>query len=310
MKKGKVSMKKIRLGLVMVAAMMVASVSQAALWTNKVDYTFSNENNWTGAVNGVYFTHLEVLTAVKGTTAGNHALVDAGFAAASTNAALGNTGIHPGAAGTAYVDIQSGGTLRAQNLQLGSLTQGTYGGNLTLKTGGTLMGTATNANSGLTSIGFMGAGLLTVEAGAAYLGNANLTLGTNGTMKFIFGANSVSTFNVHKKDAVGSTILNGLIQVDLGTLTTSGTYTLINGISNTLTGTTYDWLTLNGGSVSNNGTWADANFAVLNGEGKKWTLALADNNHDLNLTVIPEPTTISLFVVAGIGAMMLRRMTR
>lgn len=301
-------MKKIRLGLAIVAAMMAVSSTQAALWTNKVDYTFSNVNNWTG---GVFHAQLEVLTAIKGTTAANHALVDAAFAAASTNAAFGNFYLSTGVGGTtAYLDILSGGTLKAQTLQVGHQTGGTQGGNLTLKAGGTLMGLVTNVNSGGVNIGVTGAGILTAESGASFFGNSYLNVGTNGTLKFVFGTDSVSTFVASRTTTGGSNSLNGLIQVDLGALTASGTYTLLDSKTNIMTGTMYTWLTGLGGSYSNNGDFANANFAVLNAGTKKWTLSLADGNKDLTLSVIPEPTTISLFVVAGIGAAILRRVIR
>lgn len=302
-------MKKIRLGFAVFTAMTVAASVQAAMWTNNVDYTFSNVNNWT---NSVFHTQLENLNGIKGTTAANHAQVDSGFATASTNAAFGITYIATGIGGTtAYVDILSGGTLKAQSLYVGHNTGGTQSGNLTLKTGGTLMGTGkTGVNSGTASIGSAGAGLLTIESGAAYLGNATLNLAANGTMKFLFGTTNVSTFVSERTTTGGTNLLNGLIQVDLGALTAAGTYTLLDSKTNVMSGALYTWLAGLGGSYSNTGDFANANFAVINAGTKKWTLSLADGNKGLALTVVvPNPAKISLFVVGmvGMGAVVLRR---
>lgn len=290
------------------AVFMITASVQAAMWTNgpSGDMKFSTQSNWT---NNVLPVAGEALNGLKGSSSSNHALVDSGFSIGGTNGPFGNFNFNGGAAGTAYLDIQSGATLKSANVTLGNVNQAGWNGDLTLKTGGTLV--AGSPNSGNLQVGSMTStskGIITVDNGATF-GFANLNLTTNGTIKFILGADSVSTFNSTRSTTGGTNLLNGLIQVDLGALTTDGTYTLINGVTNILDGLLVTGL-LSGGSYSNNGNYSSANFAVLNGETKKWTLALADGNKDLTLTVIPEPTTISLFVVAGIGAMMLRRMTR
>lgn len=301
-------MKKIRLGWGIVAAMMVASVSQAALWTNNPtagNMLFSDSRNWT---NGVLPISGEVMNGIKGTTTAlNPALVDSAFNIGGTNGAFGTFNLNSGKAGTAYLAVQSGATLRSSNLYMGNVNQSGWNGDLTLKTGGSIVGSA----GGTLFVGTTASstGKLTLEHGAS-LSFSILNLATNGTMQFIFGTNSVTTFNANKATGGGTNLLNGLIQVDLGDLTASGTYTLLNSTTNAMNGAMYTWLNGAGGSVSNNGTWANANFEVLNGGTKKWTLALADGNKDLTLTVIPEPTTISLFVVAGIGAFVMRRIAR
>jgi hypothetical protein len=288
--------------------MMVASVSQAALWTNNPtagNMLFSDSRNWT---NGVLPISNEVMNGIKGTTTAlNPALVDSAFNIGGTNGAFGTFNLNSGKAGTAYLAVQSGATLRSSNLYMGNVNQSGWNGDLTLKTGGSIVGSA----GGTLFVGTTASstGKLTLENGAS-LSFSILNLATNGTMKFIFGTNSVTTFNANKLIAGSTNLLNGLIQVDLDALTASGTYTLLDSKTNIMTGTMYNWLDGLGGSVSNNGNFTSANFEVLNGGTKKWTLALADNKKDLVLTVIPEPTTISLFVVAGIGAFVMRRIAR
>lgn len=303
-------MKKIRLGWGIVAAMMVASVSQAALWTNNPtagNMLFSDSRNWT---NGVLPISGEVLNGIKGTTTAlNPALVDSSFNIGGTNGAFGTFNLNSGKNGTtAYLAVQSNATLRSSNLYMGNVAQSGWNGDLTLKTGGSIVGSA-GATLFVGTTNYSSTGKLTLEKGAS-LSFSILNLATNGTMKFIFGTNSVTTFNANKPSVGSTNLLNGLIQVDLDALTASGTYTLLDSKTNIMTGTMYNWLDGLGGSVSNNGNFTSANFEVLNGGTKKWTLALADNKKDLVLTVIPEPTTISLFVVAGIGAFVMRKIAR
>lgn len=303
-------MKKIRLGWGIVAAMMVASVSQAALWTNNPtagNMLFSDSRNWT---NGVLPISGEVMYGVKGTTTAlNPALVDSSFNIGGTNGAFGTFNLNSGKNGTtAYLAVQSNATLRSSNLYMGNGAQSGWSGDLTLKTGGSIVGSA-GATLFVGTTNYSSTGKLTLEKGAS-LSFSILNLATNGTMKFIFGTNSVTTFNANKPSVGSTNLLNGLIQVDLDALTASGTYTLLDSKTNIMTGTMYNWLDGLGGSVSNNGNFTSANFEVLNGGTKKWTLALADNKKDLVLTVIPEPTTISLFVVAGIGAFVMRKIAR
>ena len=304
-------MKKIRLGWGIVAAMMVASVSQAALWTNNPtagNMLFSDSRNWT---NGVLPISGEVLNGIKGTTTAlNPALVDSSFNIGGTNGAFGTFNLNSGKNGTtAYLAVQSNATLRSSNLYMGNVVQSGWNGDLTLKTGGSIVGSA----GGTLFVGTTASstGKLTLEKGAS-LSFSILNLATNGTMKFIFGTNSVTTFNATKGTVGSSNLLNGLLQVDLAALTTDGTYTLLNSSSTNLliAGTMRTWLDSVGGSYSNNGDFANSNFQVLNGGTKKWTLALADGNKDLTLTVIPEPATLGLFVIAGASCLMFRRLNR
>ncbi|MCF7817594.1 MAG: hypothetical protein K9M54_06910, partial [Kiritimatiellales bacterium] len=61
------------------------------------------------------------------------------------------------------------------------------------------------------------------------------------------------------------------------------------------------WLDGNGGSYSGSGSYAGSNFTVLNGDGKDWTLSLADGNQDLTLTVSGGPLGIYAAWAASYG---------
>jgi hypothetical protein len=131
-------------------------------------------------------------------------------------------------------------------------------------------------------------------------------------MQFIFGTNSVSTLSTIGTNVIDNT-LNGLLQVDLAALTaTTGTYTLIDSTNSNrlIKGSLYTWLNGVGGSYTNTGSYSNSNFQVLNGETKKWTLALADGKQDLTLTVIPEPATIGMLGLGTLAVFFLRRMTQ
>lgn len=215
--------------------------------------------------------------------------------------------------GTSYAEVLSGTTLKASTTYIGNPANLNFDGSLILRSGA---GMDTMApNSGAMYVGGETSGMvgeLFVEAGAALFRQNNIQLGTYGRMQFIFGANSVSTLSTIGTNAVDNT-LNGLLQVDLAALTaTTGTYTLIDSTNSNrlIKGSLYTWLNGVGGSYTNTGSYSNSNFQVLSGGTKQWSIALADGGKDLTLTVIPEPTTISLFVVAGLGAFVMRRMAR
>jgi|GEM_PF-2302497 len=212
--------------------------------------------------------------------------------------------------GMSYAEVLSGTTLKASTTYIGNNANAAFDGSLILRSGAGMDTLA--PNSGAMFVGGNTSGMigeLFVEAGAALFRQNHIELGTYGRMQFIFGSNSVSTLSTVGTNVVDNT-LNGLLQVDLAALTaTTGTYTLIDSTNSNrlINGSLYTWLNGVGGSFTNTGSYSNSNFQVLNGGTKQWSIALADGGKDLALTVIPEPTTISLFVVAGIGAFALRR---
>ncbi|MCF7817597.1 MAG: hypothetical protein K9M54_06925 [Kiritimatiellales bacterium] len=192
--------------------------------------------------------------------------------------------------GMSYVEIVSGAALSDGSITVGNASA-SYNGTLTLRSGGATHTTANNG--GVLSIGGTSAGMIgnmVVEAGAVFE-QSRLTLNTYGTLDFVFGADSVSTFTAKKTTTGNDNVMDGMLEVDLGALATAGTYTLINSASTNLVigGALRTWLDGNGGSVSGSGSYVGSNFTVSNGDGKDWTLSLADNNQDLTLTVAVFP---------------------
>jgi hypothetical protein len=212
-----------------------------------------------------------------------------------------------------YAEVLSGTTLKASTTYIGNNANAAFDGNLILRSGAGMDTMAPNSGGmfvGGNTPGMVGE--LFVEAGAALFRENHIELGTYGRMQFIFGADSVSTLRTVGTNVVDNT-LNGLLQVDLGALTaTSGTYTLIDATNSNrlIKGSLYTWLNGVGGSYTNTGSYSNVNFQVLNGGTKQWSIALADGGQDLTLTVIPEPATLGLFVIAGASCLMFRRLNR
>jgi hypothetical protein len=314
----KMEMKTGRTGwLSIVVCMLTALSSSAAVvyftGASGVDNNFSTAGNWSAyPADGDQF--LVAVTNANGiaTAANNPAVIDSGF----VNRFGGTVGIYSAAgygAGMAYAAVASGGVLWVNSLTVGYYSGGAYDGTLTLRTGGSI----TNAflNAGVFVIGGDASGReghVIVESGAALFQQTSLSLNTYGTLQFKFGADSVSTLTTTRSTTGATNLLNGLVQVDLSALTTAGTYTLIDSSSANLQleGSLKDWLAGAGGSTNGIGDFTSTNFQVLNGGTNQWTLSLADNNRDLTLTVIPEPASVGLFVISGVGILLLRRIQR
>ncbi|MCF7817595.1 MAG: PEP-CTERM sorting domain-containing protein [Kiritimatiellales bacterium] len=287
--------------MVFVVGCMAVSSGRAAVvtftGTSGVDSNFSTAANWSSGT-------VPVAADTTYVAASQTLIVDGVYTVGNFRAnALS------GAAGMSYVEIVSGAALSDGSITVGNVSA-SYNGTLTLHSGGATHTTANNG--GVLSIGGTGAGMIgnmVVEAGAVFE-QSRLTLNTYGTLDFVFGVDSVSTFTSKKTTVGNANILDGMLEVDLGALATAGTYTLINSASANLQigGTLRTWLDGNGGSYSNSGSYVGSNFTVLNGDGKDWTLSLADNNQDLTLTVIPEPATLGLIGLAGFGALAIRRL--
>jgi hypothetical protein len=298
-------MRKIWSGVV--AVLMVAGSVQAAnrnfTGVSGANMNFSTAGNWDGAPVAADNVLIAV-TNINGsaTSAGNRAKVDSGF---STQ--LGTVRIHSQTGygqGMAYAEVLSSGLLKAANLNVGNAGNAAFDGNLILRSGGSIDTAA--ANSGTFTVGGETNGMvgeMFVEAGAALFRESRVDLFTYGKMTFQFGSNSVSTLQTIRTTAGAQNTLNGLLLVDLAALTTDGTYTLINSSSANLLigGTMRTWLDSVGGSYSNSGDFANANFQVIGGNGKQWTLALADGGQDLTLTIVPVVFTLTGSVTGGNG---------
>jgi len=272
---------------------------------------FSNTENWStfptysGSGNRPNFNN----PLVAATSAGNPGQLDAAFNLL-LEGGFANGFLAPDATGTSYIEVLDGAEFRAVNLTIGSQNVSTRHGQLTLKSGSGLR--PSTFNSGVLRVGSPAAatGRLIVESGLAEFGFSNLDLCTNGTITLKFGAASVSSFVSTKSTSKADLILDGVIEVDLAALETWGTYTLIQSSHNdtVMTGDLATWLTGEGGSFTWTGSYNGANFKVLNGGDLRWTLSSADNGGTLNLNVIPEPATVGLFIVSGVGLLAARRL--
>jgi hypothetical protein len=292
--------------MALAAGLLAAGSLQAAVvyftGASGVDNNFSTVANWSAfpAVSGD--TPQIAVTNINGiaTSASNPAKVNAGWTNTFGTARIySQTGYGQG---MAYAEVMSGGLLKASILEVGNSGNVAFDGTLTLRSGGSIDTLANNTGSfkiGGETSGMVGD--MVVEAGAALFREPSLNLFTYGTLTFVCNSNSLSTLNTVRTTAGSSNLLNGLIQVDLSALTTAGTYTLVNSSSTNLliAGSMRTWLDSVGGSYSNSGDFANANFQVIGGNGKQWTLALADGNQDLTLTVIPVYT---LTVNSGTGS--------
>jgi hypothetical protein len=247
-----------------------------------VDNNFSTAGNWDRKplIGDTFVIGVTNATSIK------PAIIDGGFSTVIANAKIHSTTNY--GFGTAYAEIASNGLLKSSSVVVGQLDIVDLNGALTLRKGGSI--TATFPNSGQLSIGSEtngSVGNLFVEAGAALFSAARVGLYKYGTLTFISDTNSVSTLQTTKTTVGTNNILDGLVQVDLAALATSCTNTLINSSSTNLLigGTMRTWLDGLGGSISGAGTYSSDNFAILNGGFNEWTLALADGNQDLTLTV-------------------------
>jgi hypothetical protein len=267
-------------GISMLLGAGVAQAQDTRLFTGAGgDQNFSNTNNWdTAPVTGD-----NIYIAANGTSASTPAVIDSGFNTDPNLARIFSTGA--GATGTAYVDVASGGTLKATAVYVGNSANQWYDGDLTVRSGGTVV--ARYPNSGLLEIGGndAGSGVMTIDSGAS-VSHAMLNLKPNGTLIYEFGASSVPTFLASKFTAGGANTLDGLVKVNLSALVSEGSYTLIDGSSFApIAGAMKTWLDGLGGSVSGTGDNAYANFEVVVGGTIDWTLSLEDGGQDLVLAV-------------------------
>ena len=270
-------MRSIKNGMIIFAVVLTAGWVSAAVNFTGADpgnNLFSSTNNW-----DVFPSAGSALGWLDNTDAGNPAQLDAAFNSLVSN--FGNSTITTPGAGTAYVEVLDGATLRTVNLYIGNVNQPTRGGEITFDAGSVLM--PHTWNSGAFRIGVKGAGTVVARDGMDDFGFANMELGTNGVLVFEFSSNSVSTFVSTRSNGAANMILDGLIRVDLTAMPEVGTYPLIQcSYSNTvLSGELVTWLSGLGGSFSSSGSYENANFEVFNGGNTEWTFQISSNTLEL-----------------------------
>lgn len=279
---------------------------------NGTDNLWSTSANWdTFPVAGNEVSSFTLANA----TASNPAIVDPLF-----NVTMGIVRVESfesagDPAGRVFVEIADGGTLRTRNIFVGQGGRAAYQGSLTLRSGGTITNDGTGGlDPGVLQIGHTNSiqnttanlSFLTIESGAT-LQTPGIVQNLGGVVTFQFGTDSVTTLQTTSA-TIGENVLNGLLRVDLASLETMQSYSLITNPNAgvTIGGALRTWLDTGGGAFSGSGSFANSNFEVLNGGTLDWTLSLDNNNQDLVLTVIPEPGTLSLVAIAGLVAYLAR----
>jgi hypothetical protein len=182
-----------------------------------------------------------------------------------------------GGAGTTTI---SGGTLTAAQTHIGVIAGNTgAGAGVLTVSGGTL-----NWGS-LLSVGVISSGTLAVDGTAAALSGTAITLSTNSTLRFDLGASSVSALDA-----------SGALTID------SAAKLIIDGSDYTGGNAVIDLVKFS----SKTGTYAVNNITIQN-LAPGLTGEIGFDADSMTLTVIPEPVTVGLFMVSGVGLFAFRR---
>jgi hypothetical protein len=146
-------------------------------------------------------------------------------------------------------------------------------------------------------------------------------LGTGGTVEWKAGSNSFTTLTL--RSTTNASLFDGKLGFDLGSLTTGGTFTVVNtnngGVTPSaitgglFTSEEFGFNNVIDGSISGTGSVSSTHYEFTNADNWNWSLALADSGRDLQLTVtaIPEPSTFAALAgIAALGLVSLRRRRR
>lgn len=273
---------------------------------------FSNGNNWIDHDTSTTPYHPVAGDALPdfysgSTSASNRAKVDARFVLGSGDGTgrLGSTAIKQltGGAGTAYLEVLSGGTLHATSLVIGQRNYYTRMGDVIIRKGGTLIG-GNNANGGFLELANQSGNTLTIEAGAVY-GGSLLIVGENSVLEVQAGANAISTFiSTYTDTNVRNNIIDCVLRLDLGALTSTGSFKLVDSQSSgqLIDGNLKVWLdgSSTPGTRSGMGNFTSTYFEIINASSAlKWSLTTADGGQDLVLNITSTPGASSTALDSG-----------
>lgn len=255
------------------------------------DRLFSTATNWdtnTVPVNN------DVIFVQAPSSQANPALVDSLF----TATALGTVNVQGGGAAT----VQNGALLRSSNANVGSPNGAisNSAGYVLVETGGSLQTSA--ANGGLFQIGTGGSdGTLVLESGVTSAIWPNLNLGSNGTLQFV--ANSTG-FGGTEVDLRGDSAwtMNGILSLDLSSLTSTGTWTLMtheddNSTGESMAGALRTQLNNASGTITGSGSGSfNAGTLEITGYTGNWELNYSETSGAgvLQFTAIPEANAYGL----------------
>lgn len=312
-----------RLALPLLALTCGATVASANIFQvdNPIDTNFTTAANWVGGTAptfGAMATTDSITVRYENTSSGAPALINTSV----TGFGFFNFGTNTTPLGHSFARLTSGNTLRGQNLYIAhtNFSQATF----TVSTGSTL--NATVFNNGVLGVAHTGQANATGASGRLILESeataswSRLAVGTGGTVEWKAGANSFTTLTLTSTTV--ASLFDGKLSFDLGSLTTGGTFTVVNtnsggGTPSAITGllltSESGFNNFTDGSISGTGSVSSTHYEFTNADNWNWSLALADSGRDLQLTVsaIPEPSTFAALAgIAGLGLASLRRRRR
>ena len=260
-----------RTGIILVLAGMFAGSAQAILWDNDDgDGLWSNATNWYGNV-----LPLSTDDASIGHSSGSSDPVTVDYASAVAN------GVRMYSSST--LTITNGGTLTASSVLYGGYTAGNNTVNID---GGTYTSGTYENNSGTVRLGNVASAnsvLNILNGGSFYTHTLYASYNEDGTGKINLLDGTLELW----RDADGALNLDADGTMEIG----------VDGD-----------LTIAGDRVSALQGYEDDGYLFGTG-GADLTIAYNTGEDETHVTMIPEPATISLFALTGLGVILLRRIT-